>query len=98
MLMKFYLPALRRHKVDNTIFQQDGAPPHYALVVRNKLEEKFGGRVISRGFYNIWPPYPDLDPCGFYLWGYLKSKLYAEPWRLNLFLKHVRNSKKEEKQ
>ena len=36
--------------------------------------------VISRGFDNFWPPYsPDLNPCDFYLWGYLKSKVYSNP-------------------
>ena len=76
MLKKFYLPALRRHnEVDDIIFQQDGAPPHYALVVRSWLEEKFGDRVISRGFDNFWPPYsPDLNPCDFIFGGTLSLK------------------------
>ena len=28
-----------------------------------------------------WPPYsPDLNPLDFYLWGYLKSKVYSNPY------------------
>ena len=79
MLKKFYLPTLRRHREVDDITFQDGAPPYYAVVVRNWLEEKFGDRVISRGFDNFWPPYsPDLNPCDFYLWGYLKSRVYID--------------------
>jgi len=26
-----------------------------------------------------WPPYsPDLNPCDFFLWGYLKDRVYTE--------------------
>ena len=26
-----------------------------------------------------WPPYsPDLNPCDFFLWGYLKDRVYRE--------------------
>jgi hypothetical protein len=26
-----------------------------------------------------WPPYsPDLNPCDFFLWGYLKDKVYTQ--------------------
>lgn len=81
MLKGFYLPNIRRHGELNTItFHQDGAPPHYANLVRDWLQEKFGDRVIGRGFDNFWPPYsPDLNPCDFYLWGYLKSVVYRDP-------------------
>ncbi|KAI6647522.1 hypothetical protein LOD99_8788 [Oopsacas minuta] len=41
----FYLPNIRRHGELNTItFHQDGAPPHYANLVRGWLQEKFGDR------------------------------------------------------
>ena len=81
MLKRYYLPNIRRHGEQDTItFHQDGAPPHYANLVRDWLEETFQGRVISRGFEDFWPPYsPDLNPCDFYLWGYLKSKVYRDP-------------------
>lgn len=81
MLKKYYIPALRRHREqDQIIFQQDGAPPHAANIVVNWLEEMFNDRVISRRCDNFWPPYsPDLNPCDFYLWGYLKSRVYSDP-------------------
>ena len=49
-------------------------------MVRDWLQEAFNGRVISRTFQNLWPPYsPDLSPCDFFLWGYLKSVVYKDP-------------------
>jgi len=31
--------------------------------------------IVTKG---LWPPRsPDLSTCGFYLWGYLKGKVYA---------------------
>ena len=38
------------------VFQQDGAPPHYGTVVREWLNENFGGRWIGRRGSIEWPP------------------------------------------
>ena len=38
-------------------------------------------RIISRNSSFRWPPCsPDLNPCHYYLWGYLKSKVYCDPY------------------
>lgn len=81
MLKKYYLPNLRRHGEQHKItFMQDGAPPHYAVKVREWLQETLDGRVIGRAFEDFWPAYsPDLNPCDFFLWGYLKSVVYRDP-------------------
>ncbi|KAJ4428699.1 hypothetical protein ANN_25692 [Periplaneta americana] len=51
-------------------FQQDGAPPHYALMADRRLPGKWIGR---RGAVE-WPARsPDLTPLDFFLWGHLKS-------------------------
>ena len=40
----------------------------------------FGSRLISRNADFLRPSYPlDLNPCDFYLWGYLKSSVYTNP-------------------
>ena len=58
----------------NATFQQDGAPAHTANATLNFLEEKFPGRVVSKG---LWPPRsPDLTPCDFFFWGALKSHIH----------------------
>lgn len=57
---------------------QDGAPPHFASVVRKFLLDSFTEeRVISRGCKIKWPSRsPDINPADFWLWGYLKSQVY----------------------
>lgn len=59
------------------IFQQDGAPPHYAHTVRQYLDNTFPDRWIGRRGAQEWPARsPDLSPLDFFLWGHLKSKIY----------------------
>ena len=66
-------------------FQQDGAPPHYHLDVRAHLNAILPGRWIRRASHNdslllLWPPRsPDLTPCDFFLWGYIKDHVYVPP-------------------
>ena len=53
--------------------QQDGAPPHFALIVREFLNLN-NERWIGRGGPFEWPPCtPDLTPPDFYLWDYVKN-------------------------
>jgi hypothetical protein len=47
------------------------------------LNTTFRGRVISNRFPELfntgwfWPPYsPDVNPCDYFLWGYLKARVY----------------------
>lgn len=63
---------------DNIWFQQDGAPPHFSARVRDFLNDMFGDQWIGRGGPIDWPPRsPDLTPLDFFLWGYLKDKIYV---------------------
>lgn len=60
------------------IYQQDGAPAHYALAVRNWLNINYPDRWIGRDGPILWPPRsPDLTPLDFYLWGFMKAHVYA---------------------
>lgn len=78
MLQNFFLPQVQGQR--NIIFQQDGAPPHWALAVRDWLDRKFPGRWIGRGGPIPWPPRsPDLTPLDFFLWGYIKDCVYKTP-------------------
>jgi hypothetical protein len=46
-------------------------------VVRAILKEMFPGRVVSLHEAVPWPPrLPDLSPCDFFLWGYLKAAAF----------------------
>jgi len=58
-------------------FQLDGAPAHFARSVRQFLNTHYP-QWIGRGGRIAWPPRsPDLTPLDFYLWGYMKQKVYA---------------------
>jgi len=79
MLTEFLWPNLMRRRL---YFQQDGAPAHYALNVRAWLDSKFGNRWIGRRGPIEWPARsPDLTPCDFFLWGYLKDRVYSAKYR-----------------
>lgn len=62
------------------VFQQDGAPPHWGLVVRDFLNDNFPDRWIGRDGPTPWPPRsPDITPLDFFLWGYIKDFVYSAP-------------------
>ena len=60
--------------IEELIFMQDGAPPHFATVVREWLNEHFPGRWLDRRGPHEWPARsPDLTPCDFFLWGLVEG-------------------------
>lgn len=61
-------------------FMQDGAPSHTSIVARQYLNTQFPNRWIGQYGPTAWPARsPDLNPLDFYLWGHVKSKVYATP-------------------
>ncbi|GFX72067.1 probable RNA-directed DNA polymerase from transposon X-element [Trichonephila clavipes] len=59
-------------------FQQDGATCHTARATIDLLKDTFGDRLISRFEPVNWPPIScDLTPL-YFLWGYVKSLVYAD--------------------
>ena len=85
-----FLPQLRRRRCSLYArwFQQDGARPHTTPEVLEFLHSKFQNRIVSNRFPQqfqcgfSWPPCsPDLNPCDYFLWGYLKDKMFSSaPW------------------
>lgn len=66
------------HRQD-IIYQQDGAPPHYTNEVRDWLSANYP-TWIGRGGPVPWPARsPDLNPMDFFVWGFMKSEVYATP-------------------
>jgi hypothetical protein len=62
----------------NIIYQQDGAPPHWSLHVRETLTRTFPDRWIGRKRPISWPPRsPDITSLDFIFWGYVKDRVYA---------------------
>jgi hypothetical protein len=75
MLELFTVPQIDD---DNVIFQQDGAPAHYADIVTEFLDETFQRRWIGRGEWKQWPLLsPDLTPLDFYFWEFVKQTVYS---------------------
>lgn len=77
MLVNYAWPRLKNK---NFYFQHDGAGAHYSVTVREWLDKKFPDRWIGRRGPFDWPARsPDLSPCDFFLWGYLKDIVFKEP-------------------
>lgn len=79
MLQSFVAPALDNFpQLHEAWFQQDGATSHTARKSMAAVRHLFGNRVISRFGDILWPPRsPDLSVCDYFLWGYLKSRVYT---------------------
>ncbi|GFT27139.1 transposable element Tc3 transposase [Trichonephila clavipes] len=94
MITNFFIPELNNHDVQELWFQQDGATCHTARATIDLLKDTFGDRLISRfGPVNFpprscdltrfgpvnWPPRScDLTLLDYFLWGYVKSFVYAK--------------------
>lgn len=79
MLQNFLLPSLEQEELGHIYFQQDGCPAHSTLQVREWLNLHFPDKWIGRFGPIHWPARsPDLTPMDFFLWGFLKQKVYKE--------------------
>lgn len=79
MLTEHVVPQLKQNlDMKSCIFQQDGAPPHFSMKVREFLQKTFTEeRLICRGFSKPWPARsPDLTPLDFWFWGLIKARVY----------------------
>ena len=80
ILVEKVVPLLSQRRNRHQIYQQDGAPAHFASSVRALLDDKLTDRWIGRGGPIQWPPRsPDLAVNDFWLWGYIRDKLYRDP-------------------
>ena len=96
MLRNFCEPELRRRGIDlsSVWFQQDGATVHTARASMSVVREMFPQHVISRGGVVPWPARsPDLSACNYFLWGYLKSRVFISKPRT---VAELKKSTKEE--
>jgi len=85
LLQNFFYPKfqdLPDH--EDHLLMQDGAPPHYAIPVRAWLNGTLTDQWIGRGLpldtcKILWPPRsPDLTPCDYFLWGFIKHHTYSQ--------------------
>ncbi|UYV60168.1 LONRF2 [Cordylochernes scorpioides] len=81
-LLKPFLKAIPilqdKQPLSEIAFMQEGGPPPISRGAKQLLKDTLGeDRVISRHFIHQWPSRsPDLTPCDFGLWGYIKSRVY----------------------
>ncbi|GFW72054.1 transposable element Tc3 transposase [Trichonephila clavipes] len=79
MITNFFIPELNNHDVQELWFQQDGATCNTARATIDLLKVTLGDRLISRFGPVNWPPRScDLTPLDYFLWGYVKSLVYAD--------------------
>lgn len=72
-------PEISDHDdIDRVFFLHDGTAAHYALAVQNWLDNKCNDRWIGRWGPMQWPARScDMTSLDFWLWGYLKDRVYA---------------------
>lgn len=99
MLKDGFFPfAESKQAVSSFYYQQDGARSHWTRNVFNLLQDKFQDRIIGLDSNQFtgggidWPPYsPDLNPCDYFLWGYLKDRVYInKPKSLDELKENIR--------
>ncbi|XP_076316060.1 uncharacterized protein LOC143228684 isoform X1 [Tachypleus tridentatus] len=79
MLQEFAMPRIQEQfGEEECFFQQDGTPPHFHRDVRAYLDASMPDRWIGRrGGVEFPARSPDLTPMDFFLWGFLKDKVYS---------------------
>ncbi len=79
MLDTFLWPIIqRKRQASKILFQQDGAPAHYSLKAKYRLNDRLPNKWIGRdNDKKNWPSRPpDLNSCDFFLLGNFKQRVY----------------------
>jgi hypothetical protein len=75
-LLEDVLLAVRAQK----LYVHDGAVTHFSHAMQGVLNDTYHDQWINRGWPTAWPPHlSDFNPLDFYLWGHLKTLVYAAP-------------------
>ena len=80
MLKEFLFTKIEEEDIDKILFQQDGATCHLVEATFDVLQiVVFEDCIISRRADVVWTPRSCyLTPLGYYLWGAIKDKCYAD--------------------
>ena len=78
LLNKYVYPYIvTQLSAHDLIFQQDGTRPYFTREVRDDLNKHLPKKWIGRrGPIELPPKSQDLTPMNFFVWGYLKNKVY----------------------
>ena len=75
-ILRYFLFTRLQGYPEDMISQQNGAPPHYSLEVKEHLDRKPPNRSMGRGVPIEWPSRSlDLIPSDYFLWDYIKDKV-----------------------
>jgi len=84
-IINTFVNQLDDEELSTGYFQQDGATSPTSHVSMAEIQSFFGDPVISKG---LWPTRsPDLTPPDYFLWGYLKGRVYRNKPRTTDTLK-----------
>ena len=78
------------HQLRRFILQLDGASPSFHRKVRvlltRVLQQRWIGRAAKGDNHLLFWPLrsPDLTPCNFFLWGFVKDNVYVSPLPMSL--------------
>jgi hypothetical protein len=82
---KMFISCVRKHLICEIQLKEYctcmmGPPVHFSRPVRDVLNNTGHDRLIGRKGRIAWPPRsPDFNHVEFYLWGHLKTVVYAAP-------------------
>ena len=76
MLEQYFFPEIEELNLGDIWYQQDGATAHTSRVSMSVLRERFPERLISIRGDLEWP-FTRFVPLRFFLWGYLKARVYV---------------------
>ncbi|PSN46547.1 hypothetical protein C0J52_19601, partial [Blattella germanica] len=89
LILQPFFAELTEEERDHAYFMQDNATAHTAHISMREIVDVFEDRIVSRGLWS--PRSPDINPCDFYLWGKLKSVVYANnPHTLDELKENIR--------
>jgi hypothetical protein len=86
MLQQFLIPQLDEIDQEGCIyFQQEGAHAHYLEKVLEYLNTRFPSQWIGQAVPIAWPPRSlDLTTLNFFLWGFVKDRVFVPPLPANV--------------
>ena len=93
MLENWLMPQFADEEIQEYIYQQDEAPPHWHKKVREYLNEHLPGQWVgcagaTDNTFCTWPPRsPDLTVCDLFLWGFSSRTVFTS----HHFQRHCQN-------
>ena len=87
-MLNWLMPQMNEDSNDY-FFQQDGSPAHYKDVrgyLNRNLSQKWIERIRKKDDALMRCPHwaPDLTPCDFFFWGFVKDTVFVPPLPANL--------------